>query len=154
MAGSMTNGASMQQCHGGGAVAQRGLHRSDRRGYTFVELMIAVIIVGLLAAIVTPRLSFARQKAYIATMKSDLRNFAQSQESYFYDNSVYTSSLGFLSSMGFQMSDQVSVAIIEATDTGWAAIVNHAMSPIQCSMFLGTASPVGAAVEEGVVSCT
>jgi len=131
-----------------------GRRRFHRLGYTFIEVMIAIVIIGLLTVIATPRLSMARERAYMAAMKSDMRNFAQAQESYFYDNSVYTSSLAPLFTNGLRLSELTTLVIIEATDTGWAAVISHTMSNVRCAMFLGTASPVGAAVDEGVVSCT
>src|SRR5438874_7230109 len=45
----------------------------NRTGFTLIELLIVVVIIGLLAAIAIPKFANTKEKAYIASMKSDLR---------------------------------------------------------------------------------
>ena len=63
----------------------------NRKGFTLIELLIVVVIIGILAAIAIPKFASTKEKAYLASMKSDLRNGATSQEGYFADNQVYLS---------------------------------------------------------------
>ena len=126
--------------------------RADR-GFTLIELMIVVVIIGLLAAIAIPQLSLAKERAYVATMISDLRTLAASEESHFYDNSVYTGSLAVLALQRFQPSAMVTVTITEATSAGWSATAGHQLSNVQCALFVGPAAPVGAATIEGAIAC-
>lgn len=126
----------------------------DRSGFTLAELLIAVVIIGLLSAIVLPRLSMAKDRGYVATMRSDLRNFAAHEESFFYDNAVYTADINQLAAGGFELSNGVALTITEATATGWAALATHNLSSgVQCGLFNGNAAPVGPATLEGVSAC-
>lgn len=64
-----------------------------RRGFTLVEMLVTIVILGILASIAFKVID-AKRNAFIATMKSDLRNLASAEEAYFYDNSLYTSVIG------------------------------------------------------------
>ena len=63
----------------------------NRKGFTLIELLIVVVIIGILAAIAIPKFASTKEKAYLASMKSDLRNGATAEEGYFADNQVYLS---------------------------------------------------------------
>src|SRR5687768_4269490 len=56
--------------------------RTNRRGFTLIELLIVVVIIGILAAIAIPKFANTKEKAYLAAMKSDLRNLATAQENH------------------------------------------------------------------------
>ncbi|MFI5281042.1 MAG: type IV pilin protein, partial [Gemmatimonadales bacterium] len=62
----------------------------NSRGFTLIELLIVVVIIGILAAIAIPKFGSTKEKAYIASMKADLRNLVTAEESYFADNVTYT----------------------------------------------------------------
>ena len=64
--------------------------RTNRKGFTLIELLIVVVIIGILAAIAIPKFANTKEKAYLASMKSDLRNMATVEEGYFSDFQVYT----------------------------------------------------------------
>ena len=65
----------------------------NRKGFTLIELLIVVVIIGILAAIAIPKFAATKDKAKLASVKSDLRNLMTAEESYFSDNSTYTSTL-------------------------------------------------------------
>ena len=65
---------------------------TESRGFTLIESLIVVLIIGILATIVIPKFSNTKERAYTATMKGDLRNLAVAQEAYFHENS--TTALG------------------------------------------------------------
>jgi prepilin-type N-terminal cleavage/methylation domain-containing protein len=122
-----------------------------RRGFTLIELLMVVVIIGLLASVLIPRFANSREKAIMAAMKSDLRNLASAQESYFYDYIAYTQTLANL--VAFRPSTGVTITINQATMGGWSATAAHANTTRQCFLFVGNASPLGAATTEGQVAC-
>ena len=61
----------------------------NRKGFTLIELLIVVVIIGILAAIAIPKFANTKQKAIVASMKSDLWNLVTAQEAFFSDNNVY-----------------------------------------------------------------
>ena len=60
-----------------------------RRGFTLIELLIVVVIIGILASIAIPKFSATREKAFVSTLKSDLKNLASQQE--IYHNTAFSS---------------------------------------------------------------
>ena len=93
-----------------------------RKGFTLIELLIVVVIIGILAAIAIPKFANTKEKAYIASMKSDLRNLSTALETYYADNQVYTTSLPV---SAYHPSPLVTVNIGTADATHWSASATH-----------------------------
>ncbi len=53
------------------------------KGFTLVELMIVVAIIGILAAIAIPQFAKYRQRAYNSAALSDVRNVRTDLEGYY-----------------------------------------------------------------------
>jgi len=124
----------------------------SRRGFTLIELLIVVVIIGILASIAIPKFVNTKEKAYIASMKSDLRNLATAEEAFLFDSLTYTTSLVMLNN--FQPTAGVTVVINAATGGGWSATASHIVTTRRCYLFYGNAAPVGTATQEGKVSCS
>jgi prepilin-type N-terminal cleavage/methylation domain-containing protein len=122
------------------------------RGFTLIELLIVVVIIGILAIIAIPKVANTKQKAYVAQMKSDLKNLATAQEAFFYDSTYYTSSLASLNN--FSPSTGVTLNVLEATPGGWSARAVHAQTTRQCVLYQGNAAQVAPATAEGRITCT
>src|SRR5204863_5151673 len=58
-----------------------------------LELLIVVVIIGILAAIAIPKFANTKGKAYIASMKSDLRNLVTAEEAFFADSVKYSTNV-------------------------------------------------------------
>ena len=134
----------------------------NRKGFTLIELLIVVVIIGILAAIAIPKFASTKEKAYLASMKSDLRNGATAQEGYFADNQVYLSGTASnlagvatpLAALGnFVPSAGVTITFTAAAGTGWTASTSHSATTRTCSIFIGP-TPLAPATVEGEPKCT
>jgi len=129
-----------------------------RSGFTLIELLIVIVIIGILASIALPKFSKTRERAYLNSVASDLRNLVSQQELYWsklVTNYSYTSNLSDMPD--YDLSSGVTVTIAEASQSGWAATGTHVgLSSTQyCAVFAGTVSTVPSpAAAAGVVSCT
>jgi type IV pilus assembly protein PilA len=63
--------------------------RISASGFTLVELMIVIAIIGILAAIAIPQFASFRQKAYNSAAISDLRNVKTNLEAFYKDHQQY-----------------------------------------------------------------
>lgn len=125
--------------------------RSPRAGFTLIELMVVVVIVAILAAMAIPRSKNTKGKAHAAALRTDLRNLASAEESFFATNSRYSADLD---SLNFRGSPGVIVTIPEATIQGWSASVTHPESyPLKCAIYEGSAAPLPPASSESLVTC-
>src|SRR5829696_2729240 len=106
------------------------MSRTAKKGFTLIELLIVVVIIGILAAIAIPKFANTKEKAYVASMKSDLRNLVTAQEAYFADNSsAYAASITNLGTSRYKASTGVTVTISSGTSTNWAATASHSGLP-------------------------
>jgi prepilin-type N-terminal cleavage/methylation domain-containing protein len=122
-----------------------------RAGFTLIELLVVVVIIGVLASIAIPRYALTKGRANIARVKSDLRNLETAQESYFYENSMYSTTVAALK---VNTSPGVSITVVAADSTGWSATAVHATTnPVTCAVFYGQAAPVAPATQEGQIAC-
>ena len=124
-----------------------------RKGFTLIELLIVVVIIGILAAIAIPKFANTKEKAYLASMKSDLRNMATTEEAYFADFQVYVaggaSNVGGVTTAinGFVPSAGVTVTALASGGTGWSATAGHSGTTKTCAIFIGVGSVPPATVE-------
>ena len=122
----------------------------NRKGFTLIELLIVVVIIGILAAIAIPKFGSTKEKAYLAAMKSDLRNLATAQEGYFADNIAYTTS--FVATE-WAASAGVNGPTIVITTGGWTGFVTHSQTTKSCALFIGTVA-ISPATSSGEPKCS
>ena len=122
---------------------------TTRKGFTLIELLIVVVIIGILAAIAIPKFATTKEKAYVATMKTDLRNLVTAEEAYFSDNQAFTTDTA---AMGYSPSKNVNITVTAASGTGWAANATHTLvAGKTCTVQVGTS--VTAGNKDGVPVC-
>lgn len=97
-------------------------------GFTLVELLVVVAIVGILASVAVPQYAAYRQRGFDARAQSDLRNAAIAQEAYFALNEVYVTCADaacVTDLPGFRRSDGVSITLTAGVG-GFTGTASHA----------------------------
>jgi prepilin-type N-terminal cleavage/methylation domain-containing protein len=146
----------------------------NRKGFTLIELLIVVVIIGILAAIAIPKFANTKEKAVVASMKSDLRNLVTAQEAFFSDNQDYaggsyigngtvytqTNGTGGAGRLAFTPSANSTVAVTYVDAAGWKATVTNPAVPATsvphiCGVYTGPAANAPNAVvkAEGAPAC-
>ena len=98
----------------------------NQKGFTLIELMIVIAIIGILAAIAIPQFSAYRKRSYNAAAQSDLRNAATAQEAYYVDEETYTSTVSLLvGTYGLYTSEKVIFATCVGDVTSYVMSAYH-----------------------------
>lgn len=93
-----------------------------------------------------PKFASAKEKAYFATMKGDLRNLATAQEAYAAENNgMYTSGSvtapASLPGLSYGPSSGVTI-VISASAAGWEGVASMpAHTPKKCGIFIDNQTP-------------
>jgi type IV pilus assembly protein PilA len=98
-------------------------HRGDDDGFSLLELLVVVAILGILVAAALPRFAEFRAAAYDSRSQQDLRNLAAAEELFRATSPTYADDTALLT--GFQASEGVEVALESADETGFVATATH-----------------------------
>ncbi|AMP36315.1 MULTISPECIES: type II secretion system major pseudopilin GspG [Ralstonia solanacearum species complex] len=71
------------------SVRQRAFARRVARGFTLIEIMVVVVILGILAALVVPKIMSRPDEARIIAAKQDIASISQALKLYRLDNGRY-----------------------------------------------------------------
>lgn len=71
-----------------------------QQGFTLIEIMVVVVIIGMLATLILPKVLGRQDEAFIAKAKSDIRAISSSAKLYKLDNFKYPAGLNDLVSGG------------------------------------------------------
>jgi type IV pilus assembly protein PilA len=104
--------------------------KRDEKGFTLVELLIVISIIGILATIAIPTFASYRARSFDSAAMSDLRNAASAQEAYFIDNLVYSPNLANLQAQPYNLfiSSGVAVNITSADVMAYTMTAVHSAS--------------------------
>ena len=138
-----------------------------RRGFTLIEMLVVIVILGILASMASIRIAAIKDRATRTSMIEDLKNLVTAEESYHSVNEDYTSSVGSIETSGkksssgkaaFSASPGNTLKLTRKGSDGWnATMTNKALStkPKTCGIFMGPAkySPNKNVQTPGVPDC-
>lgn len=93
---------------------QKSMNEKDK-GFTLVELLVVIVIIGILAGIAIPLFLSQRKKGVDAGVKSDLKALATIEETHYVDAQAYTTDKTLLQGQGWTASKG---NVIEAATSG------------------------------------
>ncbi len=133
----------------------------SRRGFTLIEMLVVVTVVGILSLFAVQRFTTSRHRTFFAAMKSDLKNLANAEEIYYSENVYqYGGTVGQAADptpgLDFKGSVGVVVTFRAIGRTGWSAEATHAGldgATQKCALFYGAAPVLAPATTAGLLSC-
>lgn len=98
-------------------------HPSPQEGFSLVELLVVIAMIGVLAATAIPRFNDFRASAFDSRAQQDIRSLATAQELHHALNETYADDPDDLA--GFAASEGVTVAVASADATAFEASAQH-----------------------------
>lgn len=126
---------------------------SNRKGFTLIELLIVVVIIGILAAIAIPKFAATKDKAKLASLKTDLRNAMTAEEAYFSDYATYGSFGQLQTASNFTLSG-ANTGTMTGGASGWTGSLNNpTISTGISSCTVGVGGSAASTTLDGVITC-
>jgi prepilin-type N-terminal cleavage/methylation domain-containing protein len=93
-----------------------------RSGFTLIELIAVVIIIGIISVLAISKFGNSKRRAYLAAMKSDLHNIGLVAETRFATENTYATMVAPQGSAGVTLT-------FEGTANDWVATATHVGLP-------------------------
>ena len=125
----------------------------NRKGFTLIELLIVVVIIGILAAIAIPKFAATKDKAKLASVKTDVRNLMTAEEAYFSDYATYGTFAQLQGASNFSVSSGNGTPAVTAVASGYTATITNSTitsAITSCTVQVGAGA---ASTLDGVITC-
>ena len=82
----------------------------NERGFTLLELLVVVSIVGILASIAIPQYASYRARGFDSIVESQVRHVATGQEAHYASNSTYSNDINSLEGMVLEEAVEITIS--------------------------------------------
>jgi type IV pilus assembly protein PilA len=118
----------------------------DEHGFTLIELMVVVLIVGVLVVIALPTFLGARTRAFDRATQSDVRNAFAAEKAYYTDTLTYTENAATMTAI------EAAITYLPGDTPLVSDVVYLHLHPVQNEIYLSAVSD--SASPETVLSST